>query len=417
MSMKSETRLRRLEHLALWWENPWRAGLAALLVYALCALRWNASWQASATAYFNYLADAFLHGQFSLRMLPPVTSDLILFGGKWFLYWPPFPAILLLPFVAMFGVNFSDTLFTLCVGALNVVFIGAIFRAAQQRGVIDLSPTQRGWLVIFFALGTVHLTLAPFGRVWYTGQVVAFECVCLAYLAALRLTGSRAFLAVGLSTAAALLTRNHLVFAGLWPIVYLGMSHRRMDWQRLIANVVLSGIPIIAALGLLGLYDYLRFGNIFDNGVSYHQMDPLFVDNFRRYGLFNLYYLPANLFYQFVAYPLPYNNLTFMGGGLFWLSPVFIAAAWGIVKGRPRWSVCVLLATIGLVAIPIWMLMGTGWAQFGPRYTLDFTVPLLLLTAMGVRYWPLKALVLLTLLSLVEYFVGMMYWGALMLSN
>ncbi len=139
-----------LERIGQWWESPWRSGLLALIVYGLCALRW----QASGWAYFNYLADAFLHGQLYLRLMPPTTTDLVYFGGRYFLYWPPLPAILLLPFVAMFGANFSDTLFTLSVGVLNVALVSALLRAANRRGVIDLTTAQRGWLVMFFALGT-----------------------------------------------------------------------------------------------------------------------------------------------------------------------------------------------------------------------------------------------------------------------
>ncbi len=237
------------------------------------------------------------------------------------------------------------------------------------------------------------------------------------YLAALWLHGVRAFLGIGLGVAAALLTRNHVALIGLWPLVYLIVGQRAIGWRRLVGNVLISGIPVLVALALFGAYDYLRFGSVFDNGISYHQMNAFFSEDFKRYGAFNLHYLPTNLYYQFLAYPLPFNDLTFMGGGLFWLSPVFIASVWGVIKGRPRWSVWTLVATIGLVATPIWLLMGTGWEQFGPRYTLDFTVPLLLLTALGIRRWPLKAVAFLTLLSIMQYFIGLIYWGAMVSST
>jgi hypothetical protein len=118
------------------------------------------------------------------------------------------------------------------------------------------------------------------------------------------------------------------------------------------------------------------------------------------------------LFYQFVAYPLPYTAQTFMGGGLFWLSPTFAAAIWGITRGRPRWSTWTLAATIGLVATPILLLMGTGWMQFGPRYSLDYMAPLLLLTARGLRHWPSKWVALSIGLSIAQYAIGIYYWGA-----
>ena len=49
--------------------------------------------------------------------------------------------------------------------------------------------------------------------------------------------------------------------------------------------------------------------------------------------------------------------------------------------------------------------------QIGPRYTLDFTVPLLLLTAMGVSRWPVWALAVTTGLSILQYVAGLIYLG------
>ena len=256
----------------------------------------------------------------------------------------------------------------------------------------------------------MHVTLAPYGRVWFTAQLVGFTCVALAYLATLNSVGRPAFVMTGLAIAAALLTRNHLVFTGLWPAYYLINRHRREGWRRVLGYALLGLLPVVIAVGLLGTYNRLRFGSMFDNGLAYHHMHPIFADADRRYGAFKLYYVPANLFYQYLAYPLPIRPTSYQGGSLFLLSPVFFGAFWGIVKGRPRWSVWALLGTILLVATPIVLLMGTGWVQFGPRYTLDFTVPLLLLMAMGVRRWSDRALCWATAVSLIQYFGGALHF-------
>jgi hypothetical protein len=50
--------------------------------------------------------------------------------------------------------------------------------------------------------------------------------------------------------------------------------------------------------------------------------------------------------------------------------------------------------------------MGTGWVQFGPRYSLDFICPLILLTVLGSRYWSDKVLMGLTVISIIQYVVG-----------
>jgi hypothetical protein len=96
---------------------------------------------------------------------------------------------------------------------------------------------------------------------------------------------------------------------------------------------------------------------------------------------------------------------------LFLLSPPFFGALWALVTGKPRWSTGALVLSVLLPAVPILLLMGTGWVQWGPRYTLDFGVPLMLLTALGVQRWPRRVLLLLTLIAIAHYVVGTVYLG------
>ncbi len=396
---------------ALLWDNPWFAALAALVVYTAIALRHGGFWQASNYAYFNYLADALLRGQVFLSELPRSTHDLSYFEGRYYLYWPPFPALVLLPLVAVAGTRFSDILFTVLLGGANVALAAVLLRMATSRGVIKLDGQRRGLLILCFALGSVHLTLAPYGRVWFTAQLIGFACVALMYLAAIGLRGRWAFVAAGLALGCALLTRNHLAFAGLWPAVWLLYRNWDRRWARLAGDVVAGLLPVVAAVALLGVYNYLRFGDLFDNGIPYHRMSEFFRRDYERYGTFNLHYIPTNFWYQYVFYPFPLSGESLQGGSLFLLTPMFVGALGGTFLARPRWSGWVLAATVVLVALPILLLMGTGWHQFGPRYTLDFGVPLLLLTALGIRRWPLPLLALCTLVAVVQYLIGTLWLG------
>lgn len=133
------------------------------------------------------------------------------------------------------------------------------------------------------------------------------------------------------------------------------------------------------------------------NGIAYHQMAGFFRANYDRYGYFNLHYVPINLYYQYIFYPLPLRVESAMGGSLFLLSPLFLGALAAFWKPRFRWAVWALLSSIIITNIPILLLMGTGWVQYGPRYTLDFTVPLLLLIALGIERWKNFVAIVLTL--------------------
>jgi len=390
-------------------DSPALAGFVALLVYAAVAKGHPGGFKPSPSNYFSYLADAFLHGQFHLRLLPASTHDLSELTGKIFLYWPPFPAIILIPFVAIWGVNFSDVLFTVVFGAANVAAVSVLLRAAAVRGVARLSRLQRSLMVFFFAFGTVHFTLAPFGRVWFTAQVVGLGCVLLAYWAAIRLRGFPAFVTAGTAMTLAFLTRNHLAFAGLWPAAYLVHSHLRERLGQvdsaLVRRLLAAATPVLLGLIFLGLYNSLRFGNPFENGLRFHQVGFEFAKDFARYGAFHPHYVVTNLYYQYIFYPLPLRDGSYWGGGLFWMSPPFLGAFVGLCT-RPHWSTWTMAASIILPAVPILLLMGTGFVQWGPRYTLDFTVPLLLLSAKGIRRWPVALFAVLVLISVFNYAYG-----------
>ena len=389
-------------------ETPWSAAVFSGLIYMIVSAHFGKLFQQSNFAYYNYLADALLHGQTWLRQTPPVTLDLSLYDGKYFLYWPPFPAFLLLPFVAIFGIQFNDVFFTLLIGAINVGLIAQLLRKACQVEFLRLSKTQRAILVIFFAFGTVHFPLALSGKVWMTAQIVGFKCVLLSYLFALSLKGGKAWFFTGLALSAAILTRNNLLFTGIFPFVYLiYQPQSRMNIGEMVKNIGIGILPIILTLTFYLSYNQIRFDNPFETGLTYHLMSTFFQSDYAHYGAFNLYYIPINIYYQYIFYPFPLRSESLMGGSLFLLSPLFIGFFFAFWKPNSKVLTYALLGSVFLTNIPILLLMGTGYAFFGPRYTLDFTVPFLLLTALGIEKWKSKSLpIIFTLTSVIHYLLG-----------
>lgn len=398
--------LNTLKKWLLSFNDPRWAFLQAALVYFIVSAIGGSPFRLSVAPYFQYLADAFLHGQLHLRLMPPSVHDLVFFQDQYYLYWPPFPAILMMPIVWLTNVNFSDVFLTVIIGAFNVSMVALLLKTANQRGIIQLSLVKRAWLVIFFAFGTVHLTLAPQGNVWFTAQVIGFACVLIAYWGAIGLTGWRAYLVAGIGMALAMLTRNHLLFAGIWPAWYLLNKSWKENRSELLKYILIGGLPVLIGGGLLLAYNIARFNAPFEMGLDYHQMSGMFREDYDRYGAFNLHYLPTNFHYQYIHYPFPVTPESFMGGSLFLLSPLFFGALWSLWQDRKNLSTWLLFTSILIVNIPILLLMGTGWVQFGPRYTLDFTVPLLLLTANGIKKWPASIIAFLTILSFVYYLTG-----------
>src|SRR5262245_28523980 len=126
------------QRIVLLWELPSRSFWLSIFLYAFFS--WIITQRSlllpSKVAYFNYLADAFLYGQLKLRMIPFTTHDLILFNEGYYLYWPPLPAVILMPLVAIFGVNFSDILFNIAVACLIIYFVVLFFRFFVAFSVI-----------------------------------------------------------------------------------------------------------------------------------------------------------------------------------------------------------------------------------------------------------------------------------------
>jgi hypothetical protein len=387
-------------------ENPISCAILAAVVYLIFAAAGGRLFAASKFAYYNYLADAFLHGQFSLRLLPEYTLDLSLYNGQYFLNMAPFPAVLLMPFVALFGVSFNDVLFTALVAGLCVGLFAQLLRKADQIEFIHVTKNQRALLVVFLAFGTVLLTLASKGKVWQTAQVVAFAFTILAYLAALTLKGKKAWFLIGLALACAMLSRPTSVFVGIFVVIYLFYREKTWNWKRVLQNLLLVGLPMILGLGFFLFYNTARFGNALETGLSYHTMSPFFAPLYEKYGASSIHYFPINLYYEYIYYPLPFTQESMMGGSLFLLSPLFFAVFPAILKSKPRCEMWGLLASILVAEIPIMLHMSTGWITFGPRYTLDFTVPLLLLTAKGMKKWKTWIVSLLVALSVAQYMIG-----------
>ena len=393
------------------WSSPVGSGLSALVVYTLLAAVFDPRHLAQSIApYFLYLADAFLHGQLALRVVPPNIADLVFYHSQIYLYWPPFPAVLLMPLVAILGLNFSDTPINLLIGAVNVALVSLLLREMQARKVVDLPADKRAWLTAFFAFGTVHITLAARASVWFTAQVIAFALVAATYLVALHFPGWRGALAAGFLAGCAFLTRNPEVFAVIWAAWYILSREWKTNRKGLPAVVLAGALPALAALGLFMLYNYARFGSVTNVGLDYHNMADYFRADYARYGAFNLHYLPTNLYYYFVAFPyaaLLGDNpgLFWMGGSVFLMSPIFLFAIRGVARSwRSHGSMLAISCIAGLT--PALLLMGTGWVQFGPRYTLDVTVPLLIATALGLQTVSTGLISRLSIYSIFVYVPG-----------
>ena len=115
--------------------------------------------------YYLYLLDAFFHGR--TNVTPPVQFDLFLFEHKWYMYWGPAPALLILPFYLLFHLQASDVLYTAIGGIVNVALFYAVMQAFKKCFQISLSWTAEAFLVLSFGLASPNFYLSVAGILAY----------------------------------------------------------------------------------------------------------------------------------------------------------------------------------------------------------------------------------------------------------
>jgi hypothetical protein len=138
--------------------------------------------------HFVWQASAFLEGQAAIRY--PVAGSAGSLGNAFFqdvlpvasadgtprglIPFPPLPALILVPFVATFGLSTDDqTIFT-ALAALDVAICW------WTLGRLRIEPVARLATVLFFSFGTVFWYTAQLATTWYQAHIVAVGLAMLA---------------------------------------------------------------------------------------------------------------------------------------------------------------------------------------------------------------------------------------------
>ncbi len=379
--------------------------------------------------HFIYQAESFLHGRWDLS-LPARTTDIIVLHGKHYIVYPPFPAVLLLPFVAIFGLSTSDVLFTTVMSAVNLSLLFLLFEQVRASGF-----TRRNWLenvvlALLFYYGSINLWLSLGGRMWFTAHIVCLTFTLLSLLATFRRHFALAAALLGcafFSRATVALGFPFLFFlawqdAGREPLLTrfaVSLWRRRPDWAALPWRRLLPPAAVTVAIVLLFFGRNLAvFGSPFETGyaILIHQRYPVVTQ-----GPFNLAYVPANIIANFFTFPRvtfagPFDRhpvIDMLNGGVavsvFVTTPLFLLLFW---RNR-RFSLtrAMLWGTLALVVVMVLLFHASGWYQFGARYLFDgYPYAFLLLALNETRIdWRFAALGLLGIV--INIFGAHAFWA------
>lgn len=335
-------------------------------------------------------------------------------GDRWYVSFPSFPAVVMLPFVALHGYQFNDTSFGVIVGALAVALFYSLLRFLAKEGETTRDRTENVGLALLLAFGTLFFYAAIRGEVWFSAEVMGVAFTCLYVRNAVR---ARRPVLAGLFFSMATLTRTPLLFAGLFfvlealcpgPDRLAQLRALGSQWKPALRKLGLFALGAAPLALLAAAYNVYRFGSPSEFGHAFLYNNRVNVD-IDRWGLFDLVYLSRNLEAAFLKLPsISWNPLRLgydpHGLSLLLTLPLLVFLVVPRLRPRLHWP---LWLTVAVTALPGLFYQNTGYMQFGFRFSLDYTPYLLLLFAIGG--WSLRNR---AVLAVAAFGVLVNFWGA-----
>ncbi len=402
-------------------------------------VHWPGRWQV-----YDALATSFSHGQLSLSERPnpsllaladpydpaaragiPFPQDLSLFHGRFYAYFGPVPALILLPLKAILAAPIGDQYLVLAFVCGILLVESWLLAAIRSRFFARLSP----WLLppVILTIGLVNpwpwiLNTPSVHNAAITGGVF----FCLAGLAAaFAAFGKPApsagqLAAAGLLWAAAVGTRITLLvpvglLSALVALRLLTEYRRNGGMLRTLLPLVALVVPLAAGGVALAWYNWARFGSPIDTGFRYalggspiyDHANELFSPLYALQNLYNYSLTPFTLKYPFPYFgpvrgevhsivpfiPLPAIYHTQEMGGLLYTAPfalVALAPVARVLRQQPQSSgPAPQSSSLSWLVAGLVLWWGSSTALFlsyfwaAERFVAEFLPPLFLVSAIG----------------------------------
>jgi hypothetical protein len=449
-----------------WLDRLPAVGIGAALVAAALLVYWFAGYDRIYN-HFVLQAMAFLQGRADIPT-PAYQDVLPILGpdgqptGRGLLPFPPLPAVVLMPFVALWGIATDERQVSAVLGAIDVGL--AWWVLGRLRGV---SRRIRIATTIFFGVGTVFFYAAQLGTTWFFAHVVAVAFVLLAVGVALGadpdadedveaappLRGLLGEVTAALRHPRELLDGRQVVAGFLFGVactarltIVFGAPFFMFvggggSWVR---RSVSAGIGAAIPVALLLLYNVATTGHVLHPGYDYlYSLEASGYPGLHyhpTWSIEDLRYIPQNLQIMFLSAPVfspnaipssvstgarlctepgavrglfdlacPIALPRDVGMSLLLTSPAYLLALPAILAGRSRLVAGAFLAILAIAFVNL-MHFSQGWVQFGYRFSNDFVVFAIVLVAIGMAR---RGRVGLLGLWLVGLSVAINVWGVI----
>jgi hypothetical protein len=420
----------RLARLLRGWRGPLLVYLAFTGAYLGASggrLRMHSQYN-----HYVYLADGWLHGRLTLAGPPPNENDWAkidvfklrdgrevrgIYGSRTggpadrfyplrgapetipageivsrtavrLVSFPPFPAIPMVPFVAIWGLRFNDVLFTALWAGLNPTLLFLLLRYLRARGLSRRSDADDLWLTAMFGVGSVYYFCSVIGQVWFTAEIVAVT-LSIGYVWASvdaqwpLLAGL--FVVCGIATRPPWLIVPLFLFEALRAVGGAPALREVAARRAFLRSLARFALPIALGGATLAWYNFVRFQNPFEFGHKFLAVQ--WQERIFRFGLFNYHFLSRNLAAALVLLPrimtrYPYVKISQHGLSVLVTSPNLAYTVMPQERSpltKPLWI------TVAVAALPPLLYQNSGYIQCGYRFSLDFMIYFMVLLAIGNR--------------------------------
>ncbi len=363
--------------------------------------------------HFALLAECWSQGRLDLGGPPPAytgNNDFAVFHGRYYISFPPFPAVLLLPAVLLHkgAQHVRDGLVFLGLSGIAPAVLFLALEKLRERGENLRSEASNIALSLLFALGSVYWFSSVQGTVWFAAHVVG---AALAALYIYTSIGAHSPVLAGLFLGLGFATRTPLGFAFPFFLYQALRAHQRGPLPEgagllsIIKNTRAdifekSLLPFAVApsllLSLLLWHNAARFGNPFEFGHGL--LDIAWRGRIDKWGLASYHYLGRNLAVMLTSLPFTRTpgapfQINAHGLALWITTPIFAWAIWPKQSGALFKA---LALSAFFVALPSLLYQNSGWIQFGYRFSNDYALFLFVMIALGARrfnvsFWLLAA--------------------------
>jgi hypothetical protein len=374
------------------------------------------------TSYNHYalLADAWIHHRQDLAHGPPpyaMNNDFAEFEGKTYISFPPFPAVLMLPFVRLAGSpeNFRDGQFVIWLAGIAPAVLFLVLEKLRRTGRSPRSEAENLVLGLLFAFGTVYFFTAVEGTVWFAAMVVAAAAAAIYALWAL--DAERPLLA-GAMMGIAYLSRPPVLWTSVLfglealristrdglptegpPLTRVRQTLARLDVRALARCYALFAAPVLLAFAVMAWMNWTRYHRASPFPFDHAFLTVAWRARIAKWGLLGFHYLAKNLGIALTSLPWlpPKDGLAAFGSpfkvnehglALWFTTPLYLWLFWPKrFDGQPdrKWLYGVLALTAALPATMDLLYQNTGWRQFGYRFSNDYSTLLFMLLAIGAR--------------------------------